>query len=249
MARVMKRHSFLLWSFLSVSVSLCHISSARGDTVDHSAFDAILQANVKDQRVDYNAIKKSSLPALVRYLDTLANVDPAKLDKNEKLAYYINLYNATMIRAIVDRLKPGYSPSEKDYGIFKESIVRTEGKTISLNTLENEVIRPTFKDPRIHVALVCGARSCPPLLARAYKGEDLDATLDQNMKNFVTDSFRNPIDEKSRTLKLSHIFDWYADDFGGKAAVPAFVGKWAGKDYAGWKVDFVDYSWDLNIAQ
>jgi Protein of unknown function, DUF547 len=231
-------------------VSLGHISTARAaDTVDHSAFDAILKATVKDQRVDYNAVKTKYLPPLVRYLDAMALVDPAKLDKNEQLAFYINLYNATMISAIADRLKPGYSPSEKDYGIFKEQLVRTNGKMISLNSLENEIIRPTFKDPRIHVALVCGARSCPPLLARAYKADDLDATLDQNMKNFVTDSFRNPIDEKSRTLKLSHIFDWYADDFGGKQAVPAFVGKWAGKNYAGWKVEFVDYSWDLNIAQ
>jgi hypothetical protein len=246
---MMNRHSFLLWSFLCVSVSLCPISSARADTVDHSAFDAILKANVKDQRVDYNAIKKEHLPALNGYLDMMSKVDPAKLDRNEQLAYFINLYNATMIRAITDRLRPGYSPSEKDYGIFKEPLVRTNGKTISLNDLENNVIRPTFKDPRIHVALVCGARSCPPLLPRAYKAEDLDATLDQNMKNFVTDAFRNPIDEKSRTLKLSHIFDWYADDFGGKQAVPAFVGKWAGKDYAGWKVEFVDYSWDLNSAQ
>jgi hypothetical protein len=249
MIRTMNGNRLILYAFLCVSVSLCHTSSARADTVDHSAFDAILKATVKDQRVDYNAVKKAHLPALNAYLDTLAKVDPSKLDRNEQLAYDINLYNATMIRAITDRLRPGYSPSEKDYGIFKEPLVRTGGKTISLNDLENNVIRPTFKDPRIHVALVCGARSCPPLLARAYTADDLDATLDQNMKNFVMDTFRNPIDDKTKTLKLSHIFDWYADDFGGKQGVPAFVGKYAGKDYSGYKVDFVDYSWDLNITK
>jgi hypothetical protein len=231
---------------LCASASLCLRASA--ETVDHSPFDAILKATVKDQRVDYNAIKKEHLPVLNAYLDTLAKVDPAKLDKNPQLAFYINLYNATMIKAITDRFKPGYTPSENNYGIFKEPIVRLNGKTISLNDLENNIVRPTFKDPRIHVALVCGARSCPPLLPRAYAADDLDATLDQNMKNFVADGFRNPIDDRSKTLKLSHIFDWYADDFGGKNQVAAYVSKYAGKSYAGYKVDFTDYSWDLNIT-
>jgi len=225
------------------------VGLARAEAVDHSAFDAILKANVRDERVDYKAIKQNSLPALSAYLDAMSKVDPSKLEKNEQLAFYINLYNATMIRTIVDRLHDGYSPSEKDYGVFKEPLVRLNGKTISLNDLENTVIRPTFKDPRVHVALVCGARSCPPILPRAYRGDNLDATLDQNMKNFVADKFRNPIDDGSKTLKLSHIFDWYADDFGGKQAVPAFVGKIAGKDYSGYKVEFVDYSWELNSAK
>jgi len=115
-------------------------------------------------------VKKDHLPALNAYLDTLAKVDPSKLDKNEQLAYYINLYNATMIRAITDRLKPGYSPNEKDYGIFKEPLVRTHGKTISLNDLENNVVRPTFKDPRIHVALVCGGAVVPAAAGAGVQG-------------------------------------------------------------------------------
>lgn len=239
-------------SACAVWVSLLALSSSAvraAETVDHSAFDAILKASVKDERVDYDAIKKDHLQQLNAYLDTLAKVDPSKLDKNDQLAYYINLYNATMIKAIVDRMKPGYSTSNDGYAVFKEPLVRSNGKAMSLDELENKVIRPTFKDPRIHVALVCGARSCPPILPRAYEGKDLDATLDQNMKNFVADKFRNPIDDGGKTLKLSHIFDWYADDFGGKQNVPAFVGKIAGKDYSGYKVEFVDYSWDLNVAK
>src|SRR3954464_441182 len=113
MTSAMKRNPFIISAVLCASVSLCHISSASADTVDHSAFDAILKATVKDQRVDYNAVKKEHLPALSGYLDMMSKVDPAKLDRNEQLAYYINLYNATMIRAITDRLRPGYSPSEK----------------------------------------------------------------------------------------------------------------------------------------
>lgn len=216
------------------------------ESVDHSAFDAILKATVKDERVDYQAVKDNHLPALTAYLDLLAKIDPAGLVRNEQLAFYINLYNATMIRAIVDRLTPTYSPAEKNYGVFKEAIVRLNGQKVSLDDIENKIVRPTFKDPRIHVALVCGARSCPPLVPFAYTAANLDQTLDANMKAFVNDKFRNPIDDRTRTLKLSHIFDWYADDFGGKQGVPAFVGKYAGKDYSRYKVEFVDYSWELN---
>jgi hypothetical protein len=234
--------------FLASAVAL--IAPSRlvfaAESVDHSAFDKALKATVRDERVDYGAVKAEHLPALTAYLDALAKVDPAKLDRNEQLAFYINLYNATMIRTIVDRLSPTYTPAERDYAVFKEPLVRLNGKTISLNDLENTIIRPTFKDPRIHVALVCGARSCPPLAPFAYTAANVDATLDANMKAFVADRFRNPIDDRSRTLKLSHIFDWYADDFGGKAGVPAFVGKYAGKDYGRYKVEFVDYSWELN---
>ena len=243
MTRIVNQIAFL---FFALSASLRSTPAFAAEPPDHSAFDGILKATVKDQRVDYAAVKQSHLDALNAYLDSLAKIDPVKLDKNDQLAFYINLYNATMIRTIVDRKKPGYSTADNNYGVFKEPLVRLNGKTISLNDLENNVIRATFKDPRIHVALVCGARSCPPILPRAYEGKDIDATLDQNMKSFVADSFRNPIDDRAKTLKLSHIFDWYADDFGGKSAVPAFVGKYAGKDYGGYKVEFVDYSWELN---
>jgi hypothetical protein len=234
---------------LCVSLFLCPRTEARAAPVDHSTYDAILNATVLGDRIDYNGIKQSHLARLTAYLDTLANVDPANLPRDEQLAFYINLYNATMIRTIVDRLKPNYTPAENDYKVFKEPLVRVGGKTVSLNDLENNIIRPTFKDPRIHVALVCGARSCPPILPRAYRGDDVDATLEQNMRNFVADKFRNPIDPAARTLKLSHIFDWYADDFGGKQAIPAYISKYTGKDYKNWKVEFVDYSWDLNIAK
>ena len=218
-------------------------------TVDHSAFDKILRENVRDERVDYKNIRARSLDELDKYLAALAAVDVKALPRNEQLAYDINLYNATMIKAVVGRYQPGYSPAKDDYAVFKEPLVKTGGKTISLDALEKEVILPTFKDPRVHVALVCGARSCPPILARAYRGDDLDQVLDANMKRFIADRTRNPIDDAKKELKLSHIFDWYAADFGGKDKVKAYVGKIAGKDYGDYTVSFVDYSWDLNDVQ
>ena len=98
----------------------------------------------------------------------------------------------------------------------------------------------------MHVALVCGARSCPPLLNRAYRAEDLDKVLDENMKRFVNDAARNQIDEEKRELRLSKIFDWYAADFGGKDAVPAYLARYAGKDLTGYRVSYLEYDWKLN---
>src|SRR5207302_632116 len=109
----------------------------------------ILRHNVRDERIDYAAIKEKSLGELNAYLDHLAKFDGSQLAHDEALAYYINLYNASMIKAVIDRYHPGYSPSEKDFAVFKDPLVRTGGQTISLNDLENKIIRPTFKEPRI----------------------------------------------------------------------------------------------------
>jgi hypothetical protein len=239
----------LLFLLLCASVSPWFAPPALAQSPDHTPLDTLLQATVKDELIDYATIKQKHLPALTAYLDTLARTDVANLDRPTQLAYYINLYNASMIKTICDRLKPGYTVAEFDHKVFKEPLVRTIGKTISLNDLEHNIIRPTFKDPRIHVALVCGARSCPPILPRAYKPEDLDATLDRNMKAFLADRTRNPIDPQTRTLKLSQIFNWYPEDFGGKPNLPAYVARYTGADYTGWKLEFTDYSWALNDAR
>jgi hypothetical protein len=230
----------------SVVALLVCASVAAAASVDHSVFDNILRENVRNDRVDYAGIKANSMQDLNNYLDLLAMVDVNTLPRNEQLAFYINLYNATMIKAIIDRYRPGYSTADNDFAIFKAPIVRLKTGAISLNDLENKIIRPTFKEPRVHVALVCGARSCPPILNRAYHADDLDRVLEENMKWFVTDRFRNPIDDVNKELKLSHIFDWYADDFGGKDQIANYVWKYSGKNYSGYKISFVDYSWMLN---
>ncbi len=213
----------------------------------HAGFDSLLRQTVRDQRVDYTAIARDHAPALHGYLDELAQVDVAALPRDAQLAYYLNLYNASMIQAVLDRRKPGWSPAADDFAVFKAKLVRLRGRTITLNELENDIIRPTFKDPRIHAALVCGARSCPPLLARAYRAEDLDAVLTANVQQWIAnDPQRNRIDHAARRLRLSQIFNWFAVDFGGAAALPAYVGKYLQRDVSGYKVEYLDYDWTLN---
>lgn len=232
-----------------ILLGLCRIIHAQTThpvAVDHTALGRILKDTVRDELVDYQKIKTTHMASLRGYLDDLANADPDRLDRNEQLAFYINLYNATMIRAVVDRYKPGYSPAADDYAIFSTPLVRLKAKTLTLNELENDLIRPVFKDPRIHAALVCAARSCPPLLPRAYLAEDLDATLDQNMRRFVTDTSRNRVATNKKLAELSRIFDWYAEDFGGPAGVLTYIDGYHPADLTGYRVNFLDYSWHLN---
>jgi hypothetical protein len=229
----------LLFAFLCATPALA---------AEHDTFDAILHERVSgDGLVDYAAIKEHDAAKLNDYLGQLSRVDVKNLPRDSQLAHFINLYNATMIKAVIDRLRDDYSPAENDFAVFKEPLARMAGgKTISLNELEHEIIRKQFHDPRIHVALVCAARSCPPLLNRAYRPDDLDNVLDENMKRFVNDAARNQIDDEKRELRLSKIFEWYAADFGGKDAVPAYLARYAGKDVAGYRVSYLEYDWKLN---
>lgn len=218
------------------------------DPPDHSRFDQILAECVKDECVDYNLISTKYRLALFNYLASMNGVDPARLRPKDQLAYYINVYNATMLHNVVQRRDRfgDWTPADDDFAVFRQPLVHIGARQLSLNELENDIIRPTFKDARIHVALVCGARSCPPLLNRAYGGDDLDEVLDANMKRFLNDRSRNAIDDQKKELKLSRIFDWYADDFGGRDGVVGYVSKYAGKDFGGYSVSFSDYSWELN---
>lgn len=223
--------------------------SAVVSTIDHSIYEAILKGNVRGQRVDYLAIREEHYDALVKYLNRMAHVDPNVLFQNEQLAFYINLYNATIINAVVKRFRVGYRTDDNNFQIFDEDIVHYQGKRISLNHLENDIIRKKFNEPRIAVALVCAARSCPPLIARAYRSNDLEDVLEESMKRFVTDdAFRNHVDGKNNTLKLSQIFDWHAGDFGGKSGLKTYINRYHRLDLSNVKLSFIDYSWELNIA-
>lgn len=217
--------------------------------VDHSALDQLLRKHVREERIDYQAIRDADRPALSAYVDAMAAVDAAALPRDQQLAYYINLYNATVILGVADRLREGYSVSEKDFALFKEPLVRVREKRISLDDLEHKIIRPTFKEPRIHVARVCAAVSCPPILPRAYAAADLEQTLEQNMKRFITDRARNRIDPAERKLAMSQIFNWFAEDFGGKQNLAAYVARYAGVDTASFAVEFLPYDWSLNITR
>ena len=167
---------------------------AGGSSPLHDDFDRMLRTHVHNERVDYHAWKADDAGALEKYLTRMDSMNPDVIqDEAERLAFEINLYNASMIALILTNMRPEFSTSDRFYSIFDTEEVRRNGKRISLNDLEHKIIRPTFQEPRIHAALVCGAISCPPLLPRAYKAEDLFATLESNMKRFLNDDTRNRV--------------------------------------------------------
>lgn len=218
--------------------------------VDHGMFNEILMRCVKGERIDYRSLllTPGAASSLDFYLDTISRAEVEALPRDDQLALYINLYNAAMIREVLRHGLDSWSPDADDFAVFKQPIVKVNGKTINLNDLENDIIRKQFKEPRVHAALVCAARSCPPLLNRAYVGADLAEVLQANMRHFINDPNRNTIDPAGKRLVLSKIFEWYADDFGGKGNLAEYIDEFTPMRTADYAISFRDYDWKLNIA-
>lgn len=240
-------------AMLAVSISVTRSSDAaeaRADTADHAPFDAQLRKYVEPNgMVRYVAWRDEAGKDLDAYLDALAQVDPRKLSEDARLAFYINLYNAAVIDAVIERYQPGFSMADDDFKIFDEKFVRMGGEKLSLNDLEHQTIRKQYDEPRVHAALVCAAVACPPLWAEAYTDDNIKDALGARMKLFLRDDQRNQIDADQRTLKLSKIFEWFAEDFGGKQSLPRYVDRFVAPDVAGYRVTFLPYDWALNIAE
>ena len=227
--------------------------------VDHAAYDALLKKHVGDDGlVDYLVWRESAddSDALAAYLDEIAGIDPSRLERDERLALYLNLYNATMIRATLDRYRVGWDPkagtpgeNQPPYAIFKAPLVRTNGRTISLDDLEHTLVRAGFREPRIHAALVCAATDCPPLRPVAFTAANLEEKLEGNMRAWVNDPARNDFAEDGKTLAFSGLFRVYADDFGGVDALPSYLARYSDRDLSEAEIGYkTTYDWAPNIA-
>ncbi len=227
-------------------------------TIDHSAWNAMLGAYVTDGLVDYDAFQRD--PRFATYLDQLSRVQAAALPRNEQLAYWINVYNAYTIALLNGRKeRKSIRNINKVLGVtlkspWAEPIVKADRRTLTLDDVEHEIIRQQFKDPRIHVALVCAAMGCPPLRSEAFAADRLDAQLDDQARRFLAQTAKNRVDVKSGTVYGSPIFTWYREDFGGSLeGVGAFWAKYvpagpAQEVLRGGKFKWVDtgYDWGIN---
>lgn len=185
---------------------------------DHSVFHNVLQKYVNEfGYVDYAKLKSNRIE-LDSYIEALAQVSPNSSpslfpDKNSKLAYWINAYNAFTLRGVIDNYP---TKSVRDihalYGFFWRIKFNAGGKKMSLRALENEIIRK-FDEPRIHFAIVCASEGCPRLSREAYVAERLDAQLEAQAQKFINEERNVRIDTKTNTLHMSKIFDWFAEDF------------------------------------
>lgn len=213
---------------------------------DFSAYDALLHDHVRAGQVDYAALKTDA-----RLADTVAAIaatDPAALtDRDARLAFWLNAYNALTLKLVADHF-PVISIRDIAGGKpWDQPVVKlADGRALTLNQIENDIVRPEFKEPRVHFALVCAAVSCPPLRSEAYVAGRLNAQLDDQAKTFVNDVFKNRLGTHS--LRLSAIFQWFAADFGGsEAAMVRFITPWMPKAPApDATVSYLEYDWKLN---
>lgn len=238
---------------------------ARADGSD-AAFDMLLGRYVASNadgvnRVDYARWKGNAedKARLARYVAELQTRTPSKMARAEAIAYWSNLYNAITLSVVLDRYPVSSIRDIKSEGLldpkaytgpWRTKRATVEGKSYSLDDIENDVLRPVYKDPRVHYAVNCASYGCPNLRTKAWAAATLDADFDAAARDFVNHS-RGVMVLPGNKLKVSSIYKWFAGDFGGDEAVLAHFRKYAQPKLAAALVPGVavaedDYDWSLN---
>jgi hypothetical protein len=210
---------------------------------DYKAWDIFLKKYVSvTGDVDYKSIKanKKELDAIIKSFSSV--VVASSWTKNDQLAFWINAYNAFTIDLIVNNY-PIKSIQNLDGGKpWDVKRITIDGKKYSLNNIENDIIRPQFKEARNHFAVNCAAKSCPPILNGAFFSKTLDVQLDTVTKKFINNSKFQTI--TATNMKLSKIFDWYKVDF---ADIVTFINKYSNdKVNKNATIAYKAYDWALN---
>lgn len=213
------------------------------EALSHEKFNALLLKHVDAAgNVNYKAFKKDETELNI-YLNLLAENSPSNnWSKEAKLAYWINTYNAYTIKLILKNYPTNSILDISNGKPWDQKWIKVGTNTFSLNQIENEIIRPQFKEPRIHFALNCAAKSCPPLANKAFSESNLIQLLEDRTKAFVQNEKFNQINKSNITV--SKIFEWYAEDFGN---LVEFLNKYSKVTInSNPKILFLDYDWRLN---
>jgi len=253
----MKYLLFIIAMMLSISIS----GQGKNRNVN---FTNVLQNYNHSGLVDYSNLKNNEI--FKYYLMKLIRTNPDTLkSKNEKLAFWINAYNAFTIERIlgsypiesINDLHRGGRILAHVFGttVWDEDFIDINNKKYSLNDIEHEIIRKQFKDPRVHFTLVCASISCPQLRSEAYEGYKLDSQLEDQARIFFADPTKNKFEIKNRVAYLSKILDWYESDFAeNDKQLLKFVSRYIRTDLRkdiqsnidSWEIEYLDYNWDLN---
>ena len=207
--------------------------------------NTFLVNNVVGGRINYNALKfnDQNLPGLITLV---GNMNVANKSKDFKLAFYINAYNLLVIQQVLDNY-PVESPMDVP-GFFKERRFKVAGELLTLDEIEFDKIITPYKDPRIHFALGCAAKSCPFLYDNAFTPEHIQEQLEFRAQLIIDRPSYVDVDDKTKTVTLNKIFEWYMDQFKEDAGTLVnFVNKFRFyKVPADYKVAFQEYDWSLN---
>jgi hypothetical protein len=227
--------------------------------IDHHEWGAILRDYLfvdKDgiHRFDYAGVSEADRAGLDRYLQRMAQINISNYNRDVQRAYWINLYNALTVREVL-RYYPVSSIRDISSGFFNfgpwdKKLIEIEGEELTLNDIEHRILRPIWRDARIHYALNCASIGCPNLQLMVFTADNTDAMLDRAARQFI--NHPRAVRVVDGKLRVSSIYVWFKDDFGGDdAAVIRHLRQYAnGKLAADLKdirrIDDDDYDWNLN---
>jgi len=193
-------------------------------SVDHSSWDSFLQRYLVTgargvNRIKYRQVTDRDRQQLNCYLHRLQNTDIRTLNRDEQLAFWFNMYNAKTASIVLDnypvrsvrRIKQKFTDFVGPFD--DEGVVNVLGKPLSLNDIESGIIRPVWKDPRIHYAVNCASFGCPNLSPTAWTAANIDSRLNSAAYDFINSG--RAVRSGLRGVRLSKIYKWYKDDFGG----------------------------------
>jgi uncharacterized protein DUF547 len=210
------------------------------------AWAEILDKYVQKGRVDYKQLAANDLPKLDAYLNGVAE-SPVPKDKNEAIAFWLDAYDATVVRSLIAH---GIPKSVLDVkGFFDAEKHKIGKKNLTLNQVVKDNLLPTSRDPRAHMAIAVGSLGSPILDSKPYTGSDVNARLDEAAKRYLMGP--PGLYATQGWLRISKLFDWYAPDFGGEDGALTFVRKYGNPailDKAGAtpKVSYIDFNWNVN---
>ena len=247
--------SIVIIFLASTFISSCAVKkiSSNSRPVSHAIWNELVSKYVTEEgKVDYKGFVKDSV-RLNEYLSILSSAHPndSNWNRNERLAYWLNAYNAFTVQIVV-RNYPQKSIKDIKKGIpFVNTVwdikfIKIENETYDLNNIEHGIVRPRFEEPRVHFALNCASVSCPRLRSEAYTAEKLEAQLTDQTKYFLSNPAKNKI--ASDYTELSKIFSWFKGDFTKNGMkLRDFINQYSEvKINPKTDIDHLDYDWNLN---
>lgn len=235
---------------------------ASSAVVDHSAWERFLSRYLVSNhpsginRVRYDEVSAEDRRELESYIESLQGTPVSSLNRDEQMAFWLNLYNAVTVRVILDHYpvasitKIDLSTGLFSRGPWEAKLLEVEGEEISLNDVEHRILRPIWQDPRVHYAVNCASMGCPNLQDRAYTTANLEVLLEKGAREYI--NHPRGASFQGKKVVLSSIYDWFQEDFGGSVeGVLRHLRRYAAPELAG-KLDSYSgrisyqYDWSLN---
>lgn len=243
----------------------------------YQMYSMVLSKYVQDGMVDYSALQKDrkAIDDFISELGKASEAEYKSWTRQQQLAFWVNAYNGWFLKIVVDHYPikrsgliglvfPANSVQQIN-GIWDNIKIVFAGREVSLNHIEHKILRPVFREPRIHFAIVCASRGCPALRSEPFFPDTLNEQLYMAAQVFISNPSKVRLEKNRKKIKISKIFDWFHEDFksfadedwrkqyDGKRAGPiAFIsGYLTASDSTFLKqnkvaVDYFDYDWSLN---